>query len=292
MDTTSRPAQGTLMQIQAVLEHLKPAEKRIAEFILKSPHEVLSLTINELAAKTDTSYSTATRLITHLGFPGFKEFKKVLYQDTLNNSSVGDLNAIAFSQDISTKEICQDLFTLSSHILEESYQIADIAALEQAAQGILDAKSVCFVGTGMSGLCAKYAYSRFFRIGIPCFYDEDITHYKMKTSLLTPSDVLFAVSSSGRSESVIECARIAHENQVPIISLCDFSLSPLSKLSDINLFTTPRNSSQFMSIDMPLLIGQIFLINVLHITCCMKMGKHSSELYTKTKQMADLEKLK
>lgn len=281
---------SSLLLIQSVINDLTPAEKRAAEFILKSPHEILSLTIHELAAKTKTSYSTITRLIARLGFPGFKEFKKTLYQDTLNSSSLDFLDVLTFSQEISTSEICRDLFTLSSNILDESYRIADTSTIEKAAESIVNANSVCFIGTGMSGLCAKYAYSRFFRIGITCFYDDDSTHYKMKSTLLTPSDVLFAISSSGRSESILACAKAANQHNVPIISLSDFTITPLSQLADINLFTTPRNSSQFMSIDMPLLIGQIFIIDILYMTCCVKMGRRSSELYIRTKDIGDTEK--
>jgi len=292
MKAINSPSQSSLARTQAILDELKPAERRVAEFILKYPHEVLSLTINELAAKTETSYSTATRFIARLGFPGYKEFKKSLYQDTLSSSSPDIMDTINFSQDISTIEICKDIFTFSSHILEESYRIVDTETLDLAAKHIIEANSVCFIGTGMSGLCAKYAFSRFFRIGISCFFDDDSTHYKMKTALLTPSDILFAISSSGRSESILECARIAHGNRTQIISLSDYAISPRSQLADINLFTTSRNFNQFKTIDMPLLIGQIFIINALFLTCCMKMGKSSSELYAKTKYMTETEKMK
>lgn len=290
--TYNDPSQSSLLRVQAIINELKPAERRIAEFILEYPHDVLSLTLNELAERTDTSYSTATRFITRLGFSGYKEFKKILYQDTLNNTSVDFLDAITFSQGISTNDICKNMFTLSSNILERCYRIVDPEVLEQAAQSMIGAGTVCFIGTGMSGVCARYAFSQFFRIGITCFYDEDSTYYSMKSALLESSDVLFAISSSGRSDSILNCVNRAKKQNVTIISLSDFAITPLSQMADINLFTTPRNSSHFMNIDMPLLIGQIFIIDALYMTCCVKMGKHSSELYVKTKDTADIEKRK
>jgi DNA-binding MurR/RpiR family transcriptional regulator len=288
-----------ILRLEALLDTLKPVEHRVADYILKNPQDVLSSTIIELAEKTNSSYATINRLINHIGFSGFKELKKYLYQDIfsrnmidLDHNSLDFLDVITFSQGSSTEEICKNIFSLSSKVLDESHSIVSIEAIEKAAQKIISANALCIIGTGLSGICARYAYSRFFRIGIPCYYEEDSTLYRMKTSLLKKNDLLFAISSSGRSSTILECAQIAKENLVDTISLTDYAISPLSQLSGVNLFTTPRNSSQFMKIDMPLVIGQIFIIDALYMVCCVKMGKHSSEIFIKTKHSADSEKTK
>jgi DNA-binding MurR/RpiR family transcriptional regulator len=292
-------AASCILRLQAVIDTLKPVEHRVANFILQNPQDVLSLTIVELADKTKSSYATINRLINHIGFSGFRELKKYLYQDIItqnmvdfSQNSLDFLDVISFSQGSTTEEICKNIFSLSSKVLDESRNIISIDAIEEAAKKIIAANTLCIIGTGLSGICAKYAYSRFFRIGIPCYYEADSTLYRMKTSLLKKNDVLFAISSSGRSSAILECAQIARENQTDTISLTDYAISPLSKLSTVNLFTTPRNSSQFMNIDMPLVIGQIFIIDALYMVCCVKMGKHSSEIYVRTKQSADAEKSK
>ncbi|MDO4309058.1 MAG: MurR/RpiR family transcriptional regulator [Eubacteriales bacterium] len=287
----SNPTDSCILRLQAVLGSLKPAERRIADYILQNPQDVLSSTLNELASKSGGSYATINRLINRIGYSGFKELKKYLYQDTLVNNSLDFVDVISFSQNTSTKEICENIFHLSSRVLEDSNSIINPESVDLAADKIISAKKLCVVGTGSSGIIARYAYSRFFRIGIPCSYDEDTTLFNMHASLLKKGDVLFAVSSSGRSSNILKCARTARENGAYIISLCDYAISPLAQISDINLFTTSRNAHLFMNIDMPLLIGQIFLLDALYMCCCVKLGKHSSELYVKTKQSADAEKI-
>jgi DNA-binding MurR/RpiR family transcriptional regulator len=286
-----------ILRLQVVLDTLKPVERRVAEFILKNPQETLSSTIVELSNKTNASYATVNRLINDIGFSGFRELKKYLYQDMINHNMIDSsqnsldfLDVINFSQGTTSGEVCKNIFNLSSKVLDESYNIVSPDAIEKSAQKILSANTLCIIGTGLSGICGKYAYSRFFRIGIPCYYEEDSTLYRMKTSLLNKNDLLFAISSSGRSSTILECASIAKKNQVDTISLTDYAISPLSRLATINLFTTSRNSSQFMNIDMPLVIGQIFIIDALYMVCCVKMGKRSSEIYVKTKHSADSEK--
>jgi DNA-binding MurR/RpiR family transcriptional regulator len=279
-----------------VLADLKPVEHRVAEYILQNPQEVLSSTIMNLSGKTGASYASINRLINRIGLSGYKELKKFLYQDIISQtvpdaSSLDFLDIITFSQGAGAETICTNIYNQAAKVLEESRNIISYETLEKAAGKILAASSLCIIGTGLSGICARYAYSRFFRIGIPCYYEEDSTLYRMRTALLKRNDLLFAISSSGRSAAILECAKLARDNRVEIISLTDYAVSPLSRIAGINLFTTPRNASQFMNIDMPLVIGQIFIIDALYMICCVKMGRRSSEIYMKTKRSADFEKV-
>jgi RpiR family carbohydrate utilization transcriptional regulator len=109
---------------------------------------------------------------------------------------------------------------------------------------------------------------------------------------LTEKDILFAISSSGRTAEIVECARMANKNNVHVISLSDFAISPLTKVSNTNLYTTPRNASLFLNIDMPLIVGQIALIDILYSCCCIRMSEKAPDLYNKTKISADAEKIK
>ena len=53
-----------------------------------------------------------------------------------------------------------------------------------------------------------------------------------------------AIDKASRSARIT-----AQKNGVTVISLSDFAVSPLTKNSDINLFTTPRNASLFQGMD-------------------------------------------
>lgn len=284
--------QSCFLRLQAILNNLKPAEHRAAEFILHHPQETLDSTITELAEKTNTSYATISRLITKIGFSGIKDMKKSLYQDVIHYNPADTLEMMTLYQSTSTKDICKILYTQMLEMLKNSYELCSPGLIEDAADKILQARNFCIIGTGLSNISARYAYSYFLRIGINCHFDEDCTHYKMQTSLLNSDDLLMAISSTGRSENILDCARIAKKNQADVIVLSDFAISPLSQLADIRLFTTMRSSSQFMGMDMPQLISQIYIINSLYLCCCMKMGNKSTELFNKTKEATESEKIK
>jgi hypothetical protein len=46
------------------------------------------------------------------------------------------------------------------------------------------------------------------------------------------------------------------------------------------------------NIDMPLIIGQIAIIDVLYSCCCVRLAEKATALYRKTKASADSEKLR
>ena len=115
---------------------------------------------------------------------------------------------------------------------------------------------------------------------------------RRERATLRPGDLLFAISSSGRSSDIVNCAITAQKNGVTVISLSDFAVSPLTKNSDINLFTTPRNASLFQNIDMPLVVSQITVIDALYSCCCAKFPPETAQIYQSTRLLQKEEKLK
>jgi RpiR family transcriptional regulator, carbohydrate utilization regulator len=282
-----------ILRIKGVYDSLKAADKRLADYILQNVEKAVNLTIEELAESSNSSYATISRFCKKIGFSGFKEFKSNLINDIVTNKNFEELiDTFTIDSNASTECICEKVYELSSKILEESMTIIDYASIDLAVEKIINANNVCFIGAGASGISARYAYTKFFRIGIPCYHEADSTLYKMKVSILTEKDILFAISSSGRTAEIVECARMANKNNVHVISLSDFAISPLTKVSNTNLYTTPRNASLFLNIDMPLIIGQIAIIDILYSCCCIRMSEKAANLYNQTKTSADAEKLK
>jgi RpiR family transcriptional regulator, carbohydrate utilization regulator len=281
-----------ILRIKGIYDSLKSVEKRLADYIIQNVEETVNLTMEELAKSSGSSYATISRFCKKVGFSGYKDFKNSLIQDVMRNRDVeGITDDFSIDMNTSTENICEKMFELSTKVLEESMSILDVSIVDKVVEKILDSNSLFFIGAGASGISAKYAYSKFFRIGIQCFCEPDSTLYKMKVSILKEGDVLFAISSSGRTTQIVDCAQIAKKNNVTVISLSDFAISPLTKVSDINLYTTPRNASLFLNIDMPLIISQITLIDILYSCCCIRKSEKAVELYRKTKASADSEKI-
>ena len=166
----------------------------------------------------------------------------------------------------------------------------DLKEIERAVDAMVASDQVLFVGSGTSGVSCTYAYTKFFRLGIDCQVQIDPVLSKMKAGILDRDDVLFAISSSGRTRHAIDAAQLAKDQGATVIALTDYAISPLSKIADINLYTTPRNVNHHLELEMPLLIGQITLIDVLQICCVSRLPEEALGEYRTTKTAADLEK--
>ncbi|MDL2327853.1 MurR/RpiR family transcriptional regulator [Ruminococcaceae bacterium OttesenSCG-928-A11] len=289
----TRIARGNcILRVKQIRDSLKSAERQLADYILENPEVVISETMENLAAQSGVSYATVNRFYKKLGYTGFRQFKDSLIYDVINSNEVSSLiQNLSFGGDNTIEGTCENAYKLAFKVLDDSLSILDTAVVDAVVHKLIHAQNICFIGAGYSGLCARYAYSRFFRIGLNCITDLDSTLFKMQVSLLNEKDVLFVISSSGRTETVVEAARLAKKNNVTVVALSDFAISPLSKTSDYNLYTTSRNANLFLDIDMPLITGQITIIDMLYMCCTVAMGSTATSSYEKTNSSAMAEKL-
>lgn len=282
-----------LLKLRGIRDDLNSAEQRLTDYILEHPDDTVVLTIQELEENSGASYATIIRFTKKLGFAGYKEFRNSLIRDvTSEQEELEASSGFPIELDDRLDAIIEKTFQNSIRILNETRRILDIETLEKAADIISTTREMVFIGTGTSGIIARYAYIRFFRLGIPCTVETDITLLKIKASLLSDKDVLLAVSSSGRSKSIVEAAQLAADRGVHLISLCDYAISPLSMIADLPLFTTPRNAAQFLDMEMPLTIAQMNLIDILFLYTSIKMGETAFDRFQRTKQISDNEKIK
>jgi DNA-binding MurR/RpiR family transcriptional regulator len=69
-----------LPRIEAIRPELRPSERKLADYILAAPREVLDLAMTELSTRAGVSQPTIARFCQALGCSGFREFKIRLAQ--------------------------------------------------------------------------------------------------------------------------------------------------------------------------------------------------------------------
>ena len=287
-----KPAENCLLRIMHMSDDLHPAERRIADYVLNHPEQVITVTMEELGDRTDSSYATVNRFCRRLGFSGYRAFRQSLVVDLTEKKNIDDMvHNLSVTSESSVENVCESVYDLAFKVLSDSLGIINTSTIEAVVNVLTKANKICFVGVGISGMSAQYAHSRLFRIGLNCIYNADSTLSSMQVSLLRQGDVLFAISSSGRTSTIVEAARLAKKNGVTVIGLSDFSVSPLSKVCDYNLFTTGRNTSFFLDIDIQFITGQISIIDVIYMCCCVALDERASENYTKTVASGNREKI-
>ena len=283
-----------LVRLDSMSRNARGADRKLAEYVLAHADAVMHLSVQELAERTETGYATVCRFFKKIGSCGFRDFKKSLSAELAQNKSLSDSpprfdvdEEAPLPFDVIGKSICD----FSASIVESCHKFLKKDQIEQVVSLLGKANLVHFVGLGTSAVTAQYAHTKFFRLKPGCSFDTDIILSKMKAAQLGAGNILFAISSSGRTKSILEIAKLARSNGATVISLCDFTDSPLANLSDVSICTTIRESNKYIDVDFPLIQGQITLIDILYACTCNRTAPVAVQSFQKTKQAVDNDKL-
>lgn len=279
---------NSLSRLAKVRLRAKSAEKRLIDAILSDPHGTLSMSVSALAEKAEVSYATVCRLFPKAGFNGFREFCKVLSSDLA--SAKGEVKSPSLVANLSSAEIMASFCGVADQLIESCRKNLDTKMLETAAEAILSANYISFIGQGTSAVTARYAYTKLFRLGIPCSWGDDSVLGPMNSKLMRPGQVLFAISSSGRTRTVLDCVELASSNGATVISLCDYKSSPLSQAADIPIFTTARDIQQYLTEDFQLMLAHALVIDILYACCYTRIEPKAKSYFDATRSVADREK--
>ncbi len=223
-----------MLQMQAVYESLKSAERKAADYLLSNPRGVVDLSIVDFAGRAGCSEATIVRLSKKLGYEGYPELKR-------DFASHHDSEHVHEYQDIGENDkpvdILRKVFEASVQGIQDTLAMLDQEAYGRALDSLLQSERIMFTGVGDAGAVAMEAYQRFLRIGMNSFFAADTDTQLIMANQLKEGDVLFAISHSGRSKSIVDVVKVARENGAVCIALTNYPVSPLTKKCDIVLQT-------------------------------------------------------
>lgn len=252
---------STILQaIRQKFEEYHPQERKVADYILQFPGNVVTMGITDLAEQSGTSPATVTRFCKSLLFRGYPDFKTKLAADLAQQS-------VPFTyQDITAGNPLPDIIAAieTNHIrsISDTTGLLDLETLGQALQALLHARQTDLYGMATSGIVALDFYQKLIRIGkqASCFSDP---HMQITSaSRLGPGDVAFAISYSGETPETIEALLCAKEQGAITISLTKVGANRLASLADIRLFASSLEEGIRRG-DMASRIAQLHIIDIL-----------------------------
>jgi RpiR family carbohydrate utilization transcriptional regulator len=248
-------------RMRASLPGLKKAERRVVDAVLRDLDVAARLSIKELAQMAAVSEPTVVRFARRLGCAGFTDFKIRLSQD----------QAIARMFVLPEQEkLPRDASTTASHVYEAAVQALthsfaqrDPAALDRAAQAIVEAKRVwCFGVGGSSANLAAEAENRLFRYDINASAVVDPYRQRMAAALCESGDAVLVFSVTGKPRSLVDSANAARALGATVISVTR-PQSPLAAESTIVLPLDLSDHDKHLQIPSRLRYGQLFILDCL-----------------------------
>ncbi len=268
-------------KIRMLYPEMSKTERKIVDYMLSlSAGQISLLKLKDIALEYDISSSAIVKFAKSLGFSGFKELKEIMSEYVKRQPPKETVN-IRASDD--TAVIMQKIFNISKHSLDETYEILDFRALEDAAYYLLNAKSRYFFGLGGSALIAGDAYHKFQRIGLNSEFSNDANVMIIQAALMDRNDVILVVSHSGSSSSLIQAASVAKSKGAKIICVTGYSFSKLAKLSNISLCSTAVSPSKFISDETASRIAKLNIIDGLFVM----VANQNEEAFAANLQVSD-----
>ncbi|TKC16123.1 MurR/RpiR family transcriptional regulator [Robertmurraya kyonggiensis] len=271
---------GGLKIIENMLGQLPESERKIAQYILQSPHDAVNCTVSELAAITESSGAAVIRLCKSLGFKGFQELKIRIISDLGKPVEQGYRD---FERGEKSEDIVQKTLSNSIQSLRDSVEVIHYEELKKAVQALLTAKNVHFFGIGASHIIATDAQQKLLRIKKSSTAFSDTHLVATLIANAEPDDVLFGISFSGETPEVINVMALAKEQGMKTISLTKYGQSSVADLADMKLFTSHSAEAPFRSAATSSRLAQLFMIDILFLCMASEQFEETVDYIDKTR---------
>ncbi|MBP1936967.1 MurR/RpiR family transcriptional regulator [Paenibacillus sediminis] len=242
------------------LETFHQQERKLADYILQFPSNVVSMGITELAEQSGTSPATVTRFCKSLMFRGYPDFKTKLAADLAQQSSPLTYQDIIAGNPL--HEIVSAMEANHLRSISDTTRLLDLGELEKALSALTQARQIDLYGVATSGIVALDFYQKLVRIGKRATAFSDPHMQVTSASTLTNRDAAFAISYSGETIETIDALKCAKEMGAVTISLTKFGANSLASIADINLFTSSLEAGMRRG-DMASRIAQLHVIDIL-----------------------------
>ena len=247
-------------------DNLRRSERKVADSVLANAEQIIHYSVSQLAEEAKVSDPTVIRFCRSLGFKGFQDFKIRLAQ-----SVVPTVRTIHESVDENSEvpDLVQRVFEANIAAVRSTLKTLDFLTVGAVVDALARANRIIFHGLGGSAAVAMAAYHKFFRIGIPCLWFDDVHMAIMAASMMKPGEVFVVISHSGASRDVVETAEVAAASGATTVAIVSYSKTPLAKVVNHTL-RVGSAEIDFRFEPMASRIAQLSVIDVLSVGVSLK----------------------
>ena len=248
-----------LETIRALYGDMGRGEKKIADWILANPQDIINLSISELAAACGSGEATIFRFSKRLGLNGYQSLKISIAQETAVFPA-GDVT-------IGPDDDCFSIFAKRSMdittALENTKGVLSAEDLSKAADIVASANRIVIFGLGNSSSVALDAQHKFLRAGLNAAAYCDNHMQAIAACHLRPGDAAIGISHSGSSIDIVEALRLSRKAGAATICITNYGVSPITRVSDIKLFTKAEET-KYTILAMSSRIAQLCIIDSIY----------------------------
>ena len=229
---------SVINQICASMDTFFETEKKIGNFIIHHPKEIVDMTVGELAKECQVSEASVSRFCKKIDMKGFHHLKISIAKEMVSQSEDDEL-----SNHISVDDLEQSLKNILANKVAELTQTVSMMNsenLQDILKRINNAQNVLFAAVGNTVPVSMDGAYKLNQIGISAVSTPVWETQLAYSYNLSPDDVVIAISNSGESTGVINILEAAKQKKATTISITNSEKSTIAKISDYHITTATR----------------------------------------------------
>ncbi|MBT3145748.1 transcriptional regulator HexR [Neptunomonas phycophila] len=246
---------------------LRKSEQKVADFVLLNPNDVIHMRIVDLAAQAQVSEPTVVRFCRALHYDGFQDFKLTLAQGLASSTN---FEQFALDSKDTVAEFKQKIFDSMIGNMVNIRDQLDAATLESAIDALVKAKRIEFYGFGASAAVCSDAQHKFYRLQISAAAYSDPHMQTISAVSMSKSDVVVAISQTGRTKDLLHTAKLVKEAGATLITLCP-SHTPLAEIATIPIHIDIEEDKDLSTL-MSSRVMHLVVIDILAVGVAMRLG--------------------
>ncbi|MFW6093519.1 MAG: MurR/RpiR family transcriptional regulator [Pseudomonadota bacterium] len=262
------PITSVRARIESLQPSLAPTSRRIADYILGFPDDVVHMSVTEVAERANASEGAVIKLCKQVGATGFQQLKISLAQDLVQPTEF-------IHEDLQrgddTATVVQKIFHSGINALTDTLGVLDPAAMAQGVEMLRAAERIELYGVGSAAPIAEDACYRLLRIGLNAKVVIDSHVQAISASQSGPGVAVLTVSHSGSTRETVTAMRLAKEAGAQTICITNLGKSPIQAYSDVILATNARET-KFRTEAMTSRIAQLCIVDAL--IACLALADH------------------
>ena len=256
-----------LNTIEMAKPNLRKSERKVADFVLAQPSEVMNMSIAALATDAKVSEPTVIRFCRAIGCKGFQHFKLQLAQSLATGVRYFHRNV---SPNDATDNVAVKVFDHAIGALVGVRNSLNPELMQRAIDILAHASKIEFYGFGASGIVAVDAHHKFLRLGVPTTACTDPYTQRITAALLKPDHVAVVISTSGRNPALLQSVDLALAAGASIVGITA-SASPLAKKCSVALFADVLDTDDVYR-TMTSRLAHLVILDALEVGIAMQRG--------------------
>ena len=268
-----------LSLIRAKYNAFSDVQRKVADYVLANPKEVILFSLNDLASACNVSETTIFRFLRKLDYSSYQVFRINIAQEVSGEKPVLAIREIEPTD--SSAEIMRKVVESTVISIQDILQVIKPTEVDKLSKMILDAARVVIVGVGASAAIGQDAHHKMLRLGINAMFCNDPHIMNILCNHLSNNDLLLVVSHSGESREILDAVEFATDCGCKISAITSYPRSTLSRKSDCVLISSSQET-HYRSDAMVSRIIQLVIIDMLCVLLTVAKGDNATRSLQKS----------